>query len=112
MRLCWLINHSLRASRVPLWRRHSGRAEGGCAERSVMSGLTSNYEQVLAESFVEQVAACMATCKVSKSELARRTGMSRPQLSNLFNHPRNMRLATMARIALALGADLEVGLTQ
>ena len=58
--------------------------------------------------FTEEMVRRMDADKVSRAELARRLGCTPPYITKLLRGPRNFTLASMARIAQALGCTLRV----
>ena len=60
----------------------------------------------LALSITEQALTIMKAQDISKSELARRMSVSRPQVSRLFKAAPNLTLVSVARLASALNMDV------
>jgi ribosome-binding protein aMBF1 (putative translation factor) len=55
-----------------------------------------------------QVAAAMEADDVSRSELARRLGCSRANISRLLNEKANFKMEMLAKLATALDRDIEI----
>jgi predicted XRE-type DNA-binding protein len=55
-----------------------------------------------------QVTAAMETDDVSRSELARRLGCSRANISRLLNEKANFKMEMLAKLATALDRDIEI----
>lgn len=60
--------------------------------------------------FTEDVCAVMEEKKISRTELARRLGTSPAYVTKLLRGDTNFTLATLVKVARALGAELEVRL--
>lgn len=61
---------------------------------------------------LEQIIAAMDERDVSRTELARRMGVSRSQVTNMLVEGHNFTIDTLDRIAVALNADLEISFPQ
>ena len=61
----------------------------------------------LALSIMEQALTIMEAQGISKSELARRMEVSRPQVSRMFKAAPNLTLVSLARLAVALDVDVQ-----
>ena len=59
----------------------------------------------LALALAEDILRVMKDNKVSKSELARRMGVSRAYVSRMLDAPPNLTLLTISKVALALGLE-------
>lgn len=64
----------------------------------------------LIEDFLSDVEAVMRTQRVTRTELARRLGCSRANVSQLFRRTANLTAASMADIAFHLGLQLRLHL--
>lgn len=66
------------------------------------------YEQVvLRELVASRIASLMEAQDVSRAELARRMGKSKPWVSKLLDGRRNLQLDTLAEVVAALGVSWE-----
>lgn len=66
----------------------------------------------LSADVIEQVERCMATIGMSKTELAEALGVSPGYVSHLLvGRKTNLTVETMAKLATALGADIEITLS-
>ncbi len=72
--------------------------EGYWAERAALS-------------FLAQLTELMQSEHVTKAELAGRLGTSKAYLSKVFNGSPNFTVATMVRLARAVGGDVEIRVT-
>jgi transcriptional regulator with XRE-family HTH domain len=83
-----------------------------------LEGLIATYRsdpEFIAEGFaievLEQAVAIMREHDVSRADLARRLGVSRAAVSQMFGRSaHNLTILTMARLASALGTELRIGL--
>lgn len=66
-------------------------------------------QEMLIESATEKLLELMERHDVSKAELARRIGKSRPFITQVMDGSRNMTLRTVADLAFALGYELRLG---
>jgi transcriptional regulator with XRE-family HTH domain len=66
-------------------------------------------QEMLIESATEKLLELMERHDVSKAELARRLGKSRPFITQVMDGSRNMTLRTVADLAFALGYELRLG---
>jgi transcriptional regulator with XRE-family HTH domain len=66
-------------------------------------------QEMLIESATEKLLELMEREGVSKAELARRIGKSRPFITQVMDGSRNMTLRTVADLAFALGHQLRLG---
>ncbi len=60
--------------------------------------------------FVDELVRCMHQTAVKQAELARRLGASEPYVSKVLRGDTNFTLATMVKLATAVGYDLRVHL--
>ena len=60
----------------------------------------------------EELAGAMETARVTKSELARRTGRSKSYVTQLLSGDRNLMLRTMADVAGGIGYKFQVTVRQ
>jgi predicted XRE-type DNA-binding protein len=65
---------------------------------------------VAALEFVDELVRCMWQARVTQAELARRLGASEPYVSKVLRGDTNFTLATMVKLATAVGQDLRVHL--
>jgi transcriptional regulator with XRE-family HTH domain len=68
------------------------------------------WSEVAAHELIREIEARMARQGVSRAELARRLGSSKAYVTKVLGGNVNFTLATMARLADALDADLQIGL--
>lgn len=81
-----------------------------------MSAAAESYTSVLAQErlildVTEQIVSNMQECGVTRSELARRLGVTKPYITNILNGNRNMTLRTLVRFADALDLSVKVVLS-
>jgi transcriptional regulator with XRE-family HTH domain len=68
------------------------------------------WSEAAAHELIREVEARMARQGISRAELARRLGSSKAYVTKVLGGNVNFTLATMARLAEALGAELQIGL--
>lgn len=61
----------------------------------------------LAIGIIENSLQVMKQKGISRADLAREMGVPKSQISRIFNAPPNLTLLTIARIAVALGVDVQ-----
>ena len=73
-------------------------------------GMPEYWEEGAILDFTEALYAAMEEQGVTRAELARRLGTSQAYITRVLGGHANFTLKTMAKLALALGMQLEVGL--
>lgn len=80
------------------------------------SGKWSGHFAYIAESalwdFTERLVTLVQAAGMTKSELASRAGMRPSQVTRILSGDHNMTVTTMAKLAAALGAELQIGLSE
>ncbi len=66
------------------------------------------WHSVSATEFATEIARLMREQKVTRAELARRLGTTRPNVTKLLRGDARLKLQTMAKVAMALGAVVHV----
>ncbi len=64
---------------------------------------TEYLAEVMALGVMEEAVRIMEAQGITRAQLAQRIGVSRAHVSRLFNAPPNLTLASIARLAIALG---------
>lgn len=91
-------------------KRMSKQVDRKRGEKLVVSRVKRAREQAVITAAVGEVLSVMEQENVSKSDLARTLGVSAPNIHQTLDPKRAMTLRTLARMAVALGRDVQIRL--